>query len=139
VELPPGVRLFLLETRIPGVLATIGKSGGPVTSAVWYALEGDQIIISTPARGTKANRVHENARVSFVVDTKERPYRGVAIEGIAAVVADPHLAGWMTIAARYLGTDIPKGVTERVLSAPRAVIAITPLRARPWNLESAPR
>jgi len=137
VELPPDVRSFLLEARIPGVLATIGRSGGPVTSAVWYALEGNQVIISTPAAGAKARRVLEDARVSFVVDTKERPYRGVAIEGMAALNADPGLLYWRAIASRYLGADIPERFTERSRSAPRAVIAITPFRARPWNLDGA--
>jgi len=137
VALMPEVRLFLTEMRIPAILATIGSSGGPVTSAVWYALDGERLIVSTPARGTKARRVDANPRVSLVVDTKERPYRGVAIEGMAEVADDPALAGWMRIAHRYLGPDLPEGFIERARNGPRSIIAITPLRARPWNLDGS--
>ena len=88
-ELTPEVRAFLAEAKWPGVLSTLGPNGAPITSAVWFALVGDDIVISTPASRPKARNARLDARVSFIVDTKERPYKGVAIEGTAAVIDDP--------------------------------------------------
>jgi PPOX class probable F420-dependent enzyme len=134
VEIPADALAFLLATRTPGVLATIGRSGGPVTSAVWYSAEPGAIVVSTPGDGTKAGRVRTNPLVSFIVDSRERPYRGVAIEGTARVVDDPDLSRWTAIARRYLGDPLPVEFLERARSRPRALIEITPRRIRSWNL-----
>ncbi len=131
------VRAFLESAKVPGILATVGRSGGPVTSAVWYAFEGDTIIVSTPADGTKAANVRRDGRVSFIVDTKVRPYSGVAIEGTATAVEDADLARWLRIAHRYVGEDISPEMRQRIESRPRAILQIAPRRIRPWNIESA--
>ena len=131
------VRAFLASSLVPGVLATVGRSGGPVTSAVWYGLEGDTVLVSTPADGTKAANVRRDARVSFIVDAKDRPYRGVAIEGHAEAVDDLDLARWRAIARRYVGDDLSPEMRQRVESRPRAIILIVPRRIRTWNLAEA--
>lgn len=119
---------------MPGILATIGRSGGPVTSAVWYGLEGDLLVVSTPADGTKAHNVRRDGRVSFAVDAKERPYCGVAIEGRATVVEDDAHARWRRIAERYVGSPLPPEVEERSRVRQRVIIEIVPGRVRTWNL-----
>jgi PPOX class probable F420-dependent enzyme len=134
VEIPEDALAFLQQTLTPGILATIGRSGGPVTSAVWYGINGTDLLVSTPEAGTKARNVRANARVSFIVDSRERPYRGVAIEGDAAVVEDPSLERWMAIARRYLGDELPEEFLQRARSRPRAIIEIEPKRVRSWNL-----
>jgi PPOX class probable F420-dependent enzyme len=131
--LPPDVRAFLEAMKVPGVLATIGRKGGPVASSVWFALEGDTIIVSTPVDRTKARNARADGRVSFLVDTRERPYSGVAIEGEAEVVEDPEGLLGLAIAQRYLGDDLPERITAREPGS-RAIIRIRPLRVRPWNL-----
>jgi PPOX class probable F420-dependent enzyme len=129
---PP--RNFLETMKVPCVLATIGRSSGPVTSAVWYAVRDDTIIVSTPAGKTKANNVLANPRVSLLVDSRERPYSGVAVEGHAVVTPDPAGEGWRFIVHRYLGDDAPGEILERARTQERALIVITPLRIRHWNL-----
>jgi PPOX class probable F420-dependent enzyme len=132
--IPADALAFLREMRTPGVLATIGRSGGPVTSAVWYGIDGSALLVSTPEAGTKASNVRANGRVSFIVDSRERPYRGVAIEGNAVVVDDGNLERWMAIARRYLGDQLPAEFLERARLRPRAIIEIQPRRVRTWNL-----
>jgi PPOX class probable F420-dependent enzyme len=131
------VRTFLETSLVPGILATIGRSGGPVTSAVWYGLEGDTILVSTPADGTKAGNIRRDGRVSFIVDAKERPYRGVAVEGHAEAVDDPQLVRWRRIAHRYVGESVSPELRERVESRPRSIILIVPRRIRAWNIAEA--
>ncbi len=137
VAIPPEVRAFLDEMKVPGVLATLRPDGSPITSAVWYALRGDAIVISTPAARPKARNVRNDGRVSFVVDTKEMPYRGVAIEGVAEAVEDPDKEIMFAISRRYLGPDLPGRIYERAAQGARTVIRIRPTRVRPWNIPAA--
>lgn len=120
--------------KVPGVLSTIGRDGGPVTSAVWFALLDDTIVISTPAQRPKARNARANPLVSFVVDTKDTPYRGVAIEGTAEVLEDPEKRLMLAIAHRYLGPELPDVMKQRIAAHDRVVIRIQPRRVRPWNL-----
>jgi PPOX class probable F420-dependent enzyme len=132
------VAAFLESCKVPGVLSTLAPDGGPITSAVWFALVEGEIVISTPADRPKARNARLDGRVSFIVDTKDRPYRGVAIEGRARVVDDPDKALMRGIAMRYLGPVLPDYMAERIASGDRVVLRITPARVRPWNLASSP-
>ena len=133
-DLPREVLEFLEGMTVPGVLSTMGRTGGPVTSAVWFGLHDGQVIISTPAGRPKAKNARADARVSFIVDTKTMPYRGVAIEGTAEVVADPEKALMASIARRYLGPELPAWMAQRMAATERVVLRITPARVRPWNI-----
>lgn len=135
VEIPPAALAFLESMKVPGVLSTIGRDGGPITSAVWFMVEGGHVVVSTPAARPKARNARANPLVSFVVDTKERPYRGVAIEGEATVEEDAGRAAMRSIAARYLGEPVPDWMEARIASSDRAVIRIVPHRVRPWGFE----
>ncbi len=132
-ELTPEVREFLASATWPGVLSTLSPAGAPITSAVWFALLGDEIVISTPASRPKARNARLDPRVSFIVDTRERPYRGVAIEGTATVIEDPEKQSMRTIAERYLGPVLPPAMEERIATTDRVMLRITPSRVRPWG------
>ena len=132
-EMTPEVRAFLDEAKWPGVLSTLSPKGAPITSAVWFALDGEEIVISTPATRPKARNARLDARVSFIVDTKERPYKGVAIEGEARVNEDDGKREMRTIAERYLGPDLPEAMEQRIASTDRVVLRIRPTRVRPWG------
>lgn len=132
-EFTPELRAFLEEAKWPGVLSTLSPKGAPITSAVWFAMDGDAIVISTPAARPKARNARLDARVSFIVDTKERPYKGVAIEGVAEVIEDAERRSMRTIAERYLGPDLPAAMEERIASTERVMLRIVPSRIRPWG------
>lgn len=127
------VREFLESATWPGVLSTLSPGGAPITSAVWFALVDGEIMISTPAARPKARNARLDARVSFIVDTKERPYRGVAIEGSATVDEDAGQVGMRAIAMRYLGTELPQATEDRIAAGERVVLRIRPTRVRPWG------
>lgn len=132
-ELTPEIRSFLEEAKWPGVLSTLSPKGAPITSAVWFALIDDEIVISTPATRPKARNARLDSRVSFIVDTKERPYKGVAIEGHAVVIEDPEKRSMRTIAERYLGPVLPPFMEERIAATDRVMLRIAPSRIRPWG------
>jgi PPOX class probable F420-dependent enzyme len=131
--LTPEIRAFLDEAKWPGVLSTLSPAGAPITSAVWFAVDGEEIVISTPATRPKARNARLDSRVSFIVDTKERPYRGVAIEGEARVDEDNGKREMRTIAERYLGPILPAAMEERIAAMDRVVLRIRPTRVRPWG------
>jgi PPOX class probable F420-dependent enzyme len=135
MELPADVKAFLEEMKVPGVLSTLGRKGEPITSAVWYGFHDGEIVVSTPAARPKARNVRADQRVSFIVDTKERPYRGVAIEGEAEVVEDPEHAILRAIGERYLGPVMPDWMRQRTDGQARVAIRIRPTRVRPWGFD----
>jgi PPOX class probable F420-dependent enzyme len=137
-EMSAEVRSFLEGCKVPGVLSTLSPTGAPVTSAVWFAVAEGEIVISTPADRPKARNARLDARVSFIVDTKEMPYRGVAIEGRAEVVDDPDKSLMRGIAMRYLGPELPEYMAERIARSDRVVLRIRPTRVRPWNIPAPP-
>lgn len=134
--LSPELLEFLREMKVPGILSTLGPGGEPITSAVWYGIHDGNVVVATPATRNKARNARNDPRVSFIVDTKDRPYRGVAIEGTVSVEEDPDLAVMFAIARRYLGDELPEWVTERYATNQRVILRITPVRVRPWNIES---
>lgn len=137
VAIQPEVLAFLESMKVPGVLSTLGRNGEPITSAVWYGFLDSDIVVSTPAGRPKARNVRADGRVSFIVDTKEMPYRGVAIEGAAEVVDDSGRAIMRSIACRYLGPELPEAMEERIAARERVAIRIRAERVRPWNLTTA--
>lgn len=132
--LPADVRAFLESMAVPAVLSTLNGDGAPIASAVWFGFFEGDIIISTPSARTKARNVRADGRVSFLVDTKERPYRGVAVEGRAEVIEDPEGRLVRSIARRYMGDEADAWVAARGSPALRVILRLRPRRVRPWNL-----
>ncbi|MBA4179103.1 MAG: PPOX class F420-dependent oxidoreductase [Anaerolinea sp.] len=128
---------FLESMVVPGVLSTLRPDGSPITSAVWFGFLDGDIVISTPAGRNKARNAREDGRVSFLVDTKERPYRGVAIEGVAELLDDPDGALVALIARRYVGAEADAWVAARSATAERVILRIRPRRVRPWNMAAS--
>jgi len=132
----PDVRSFLESMRVPCVISTLRPDGHPITSATWFGFLDGDIVVSTPALRNKARNVRQDPRISFVVDTKEMPYRGVAIEGLAEVVADTDGAIIGAIVTRYLGPDGAARMQARLDGAgERVILRIHPQRVRPWAIE----
>ena len=133
--LTPELLAFIEEMRVPGILSTLGLKGEPISSAVWYGIHNGDVVIATPAGRNKARNARNDPRVSFLVDTKERPYRGVAIEGVVTVEDDHELVVMESIARRYLGPELPEWIRERYTTSERVILRIRPLRVRAWNIE----
>lgn len=141
VELPDEVRAFLESERTPCVISTLRADGHPITSATWYGFAGDDLVVATPAGRNKAKNLTRDPRISFIVDTRTMPYRGVAIEGVAELGADPDGAILAAIVHRYLAPDAAAamlaGLGAERPPAARLIVRIRPQRVRPWSI--APR
>ncbi len=90
-------RLFLDEPRF-AVLATINQDGTPQQTVVWFAVQGDQIIMNTAKGRLKELNLRRDARLSFCV---EDGYRYLTIRGRAALDVVNAQRDIQTILARY--------------------------------------
>jgi PPOX class probable F420-dependent enzyme len=105
-ELAPGLRRFL-EEQIVGVLATRSSDGAVHQSLVYYALQGDQLLISTLSGRRKALDVEESGWASLCVMGHERPFPALTVSGAAAVRHNEIGLATAAVAQRMLGLDEP--------------------------------
>lgn len=127
------IEALLAQTQI-GVLSTADAAGVPEGSPVWYAYDGNVIRILVHRDSRKARCIRENPQVSFVVDTRSAPYRGVIVRGAAHLSGpDPELR--KKLAIRYLGEE----TGNRYLAASSALdqddtlVTIEPLGRHSWD------
>jgi len=95
----------LLTTPQIGVLATADASGRPEGSPVWFEYSAGIVAILVHNDSRKARNIRANARVSFTVDTRTPPYRGVVLRG-TATLSGPEPALRRRLAHRYLGVEV---------------------------------
>ncbi len=101
MTLEPWQRAFLEEKRY-AVLGTKNPSGLPHLTAMWYLLEGDEILLNTAEGRAKPRNIAADPRVSFiVVDPSGYPF--VRIDGRVRTIDDQRTtqADIRRIAQRY--------------------------------------
>jgi PPOX class probable F420-dependent enzyme len=103
VQLNDSVRRFLEEKRF-AVMATVGPSGMPQQTVMWYALRDGIVVMNTAAGRVKANNLERDRRVSLCV---EDGYRYVTITGRAVLNHDQEQAqaDIAALAVRYHGEE----------------------------------
>jgi PPOX class probable F420-dependent enzyme len=87
MELPVRMR-ELLDRRAYGVLATINPDGGPQSSVIWAAYDGDDIVFSTILGRRKTRNMQRDPRVSLCVYDPADPYRTVEVRGTVSVTTE---------------------------------------------------
>jgi PPOX class probable F420-dependent enzyme len=96
-------RAFLSDLRF-AVLATINPSGTPQLTAMWYGLEGDEVLLSTMIGRVKDLNLSRDPRTSFCV---EDGYKYVTVSGTARLIKDQATAheDIRRLAIRYRGPE----------------------------------
>jgi PPOX class probable F420-dependent enzyme len=105
-------RDFLTAVRY-GTMATVSPSGIPHQVLVWYVLDGDEILISTPSQSYKVGNIRANPWVSLSVSDGPRY---ITVRGRATIDENIEIAAelYRQIATRYLGEE----GAERWISQP---------------------
>ncbi len=80
MEIPEDVRRFL-EKPNAAVLATVSLRGRPQATPVWFALEGNQILINTSAGRVKLRNIEANPNVALTIVDPQNIYTYVQIRG----------------------------------------------------------
>lgn len=114
----------LLDGRNVATVATLGPDGGPHTSVVWIARDGDTVLFSTTASRQKARNLRRDPRVSLTVFASDDPYRSVDVRGTAELVDDTDKALPELLSHKYLGESAPPEPAETV----RLIVRVTPER-----------
>ena len=128
--LTPAVRAFLDEPHY-AVIATINESSMPHLTAIWYALQGDEVLMNTAAGRLKHCNLRRDPRLSICVVEGERYVtlygRATLIEDRAQAQADD-----LELAARYDGPEKAKKRASSIAAQQRVTIrmAITHVHAR---------
>jgi PPOX class probable F420-dependent enzyme len=112
----------LLDGRNFATVATLNRDGGPQTSVVWIAREGDTVLFSTSAGRQKARNLARDPRVSVTVFDVANPYRSVDIRGTAELTEDPDKSLPRTLSHKYLGEDPPAEPADVL----RLIVRVTP-------------
>ena len=68
-------------------LTTFRKSGAPVVTTVWFALDAGKLYIWTAADSGKVKRIRNNPLVSVAPSSHMGKPRGPAVEAVARILA----------------------------------------------------
>jgi PPOX class probable F420-dependent enzyme len=107
VNVPPELERFLAVPRI-AVLATVRGDGTPATTACWYDLEDDKILITMYASAHRLPNIRRNPRVAMTI-VGEDPYQHVSLSGgVVEMWDDPDLVVMDRLSMRYMGEPWPE-------------------------------
>jgi PPOX class probable F420-dependent enzyme len=121
-------REFLAEGARTAIIVTMRDSGRPHAVPVWYAPDGDDIVLFTGADTVKGRALQANPAVTVVVDDDRPPYAFVSVEGAAELSRDPaELRRCVElIAARYLPPDQAAGFVQYAASPANLLVRVKP-------------
>jgi len=128
--LTPAVRAFLDEPHY-AVIATINESSMPHLTAIWYQLQGDEVLMNTAAGRLKHRNLQRDPRLSICVVDGERY---VTLYGRATLIDDraQAQADDLQLADRYEGPEKARERAPSIAAQHRVTIrmAITHVHAR---------
>jgi PPOX class probable F420-dependent enzyme len=118
----------LLNAQI-AVLGTIGASGRPQLSGVWFLTEDDAIKFSLNTTRQKVKNLRANPKASVLIFDEKSPYRYLEIRGDAEITPDPDYEFAEKVGAKY-GADLR---TRDQPGDSRVVVTIRPARVVVWG------
>jgi PPOX class probable F420-dependent enzyme len=102
--IPDQIRAFLDEPRY-ATLSTIAADGTPHQAVIWYALDGDTILINSRRERHWPRNLVRDPRMSLAVFGVDNPQHWVGVKGRAELIRDGDLAmdDIQSLARRYGG------------------------------------
>jgi PPOX class probable F420-dependent enzyme len=117
----------LLQQQV-AVLGTIGASGRPQLSGVWFLADGDTVKVSLNTARQKVKNLQANPKVSLLI-FGESPYRYLELRGDAEITPDDDYSFADKVGAKY-GADLR---TRDNPGDKRVVVTIHPTRVVAWG------
>jgi PPOX class probable F420-dependent enzyme len=107
IALTDAQRALLDQPRTFARIATVGASGAPQVTTMWFRRAGDTLRLVCEPEAAKARNIRRNPRVAVVVEDPDDPYRYTQFRGVATLDEDPATAAAETrlLAYRYLGRE----------------------------------
>ncbi len=119
-------------------VASIGPSGQPHLTAMWFAVLDGDICFETKAKSQKAVNLRRDPRISVLAEDGDvyDELRGVEIEGTAEISEDPDLQWRLAVAVweRYHGpfTEEVRPLVE-ASTRKRVLVRVRAERTRSWD------
>ncbi len=96
----------LLDSTALAAVATIGPTGAPQVSPVWFGWDGQLLSFSQTKTRQKYKNLKKDDRVALSIVDPENPYRYLEIRGkVVDFVEDPDKAFIDSMSKKYLGQD----------------------------------
>lgn len=111
------------------VLGTIGASGRPQLSGVWFLAEDDAIKFSLNTVRQKVKNLQANPKASVLIFDEKSPYRYLEVRGDAEVTPDPDYEFADKVGAKY-GADLRDRDNP---GDSRVMITVRPRRVVTWG------
>jgi PPOX class probable F420-dependent enzyme len=96
----PASHADLLNAQI-GVLGTIGSSGRPQLSAIWFLAEDGTVKFSLNTTRQKTKNLQADPKASFLIFDPANPYKYIELRGDAEVAPDDDYAFAEKVGAKY--------------------------------------
>lgn len=120
-------------------LASNGKDGFPHLIAMWYALDGDTILMTTYRRSQKVKNLERDPRASVLLETGATydKLKGLFLRGECAIIDDTEttLGTLAKVGARMSGSSVPPPASALEAMRHQASKRVT-LRFRPTKIAS---
>jgi PPOX class probable F420-dependent enzyme len=119
----------LLDAQV-AILATVGPSGRPQSSAVWFLADGDTVRLSLNTSRQKTRNLQRNPSFSLLILDPTNPYRYLEIRGEAELTPDADYEFADRVGQKYGGVNLREndGPGES-----RVVVTLVPSRIRAWG------
>jgi PPOX class probable F420-dependent enzyme len=114
----------LLDGKNFASVATLGPSGAPQNSVVWFKREGDTVLFSSTDGRQKIRNLRRDPRISISVYDLANPYTAVEIRGTAEILPDEGKRLPHELSHKYLGIDPPAEKDDQV----RVIVRVAPER-----------
>ncbi|HEY2552161.1 MAG TPA: PPOX class F420-dependent oxidoreductase [Streptosporangiaceae bacterium] len=108
-------REFVMAGTRTGKLAVTRKDGAPHVTPVWFALDGEDVVLTTHRSSLKGIALRRDGRAAMTVDDQQPPYSFVIIEGRVTLSDDlAEVRRWAgALGARYMGEERRDEYAER--------------------------
>ena len=117
----------LLNAQV-AVLGTIGSSGRPQLSGIWFLAEDDTVKLSLNTARQKLKNLQANPKCSIII-FGDPPYRYIELRGDAEITPDDDYSFADKVGAKY-GADLR---TRDQPGDTRVVVTIHPKRIVAWG------
>jgi PPOX class probable F420-dependent enzyme len=120
---------FLAEHRL--CVVGYARAGGPPSlSPVYYAMDGDDLLISTTASRAKAKVIRRHPQVSVCVLGEQMPFPYLTVYGRGRIEETNVVETMMKVGERMTGNPIPEAarpaIEKRAQDEGRVVLRVTP-------------
>ena len=123
-------RAFLMQGTRTGTLGTVRADGRPHVAAVWFVLDGDDLVFMTGSGTVKGRNLRRDPRATLLVDDATPPFGFVRCDGVVTIAEDlDEMLVWSTrIASRYMGPERAEAYGRRNAVAGELLVRLSPQR-----------